>query len=116
MNYCPSSCHISRPGGADVDSPQGACGRKIAKTEYAAGTRSALRGRERPIPQVLQAGQGEIGAGAGAVAVAVTREELDQSFLIGQVRGVRAAGSEKAEIFVGNYFSSSLKALYCLVL
>lgn len=55
-----------------------------------------LRGRERPIPQVLQAGQDETGAGAGAVAVMVTREELGQSFLIGQVSGIRVAGSDIA--------------------
>lgn len=42
--------------------------------------------RERQIPQVLQAGQDEIGAGAGAVAVTITPEELGEALLIGQVR------------------------------
>lgn len=90
---CSRSCGVSSER-ATVHSPQGAGASGVPKAEYAAGARSALGRRERPVLQVLQAGQDEIGAGAGAVAVSITREELSQSFLIGQVRGILAAGSE----------------------
>lgn len=56
------------------------------------GARSSLSRKEMPIPQVLQAGQDEIGAGAGAVAVTITPEELGQARLIGQVRMEPEAG------------------------
>lgn len=88
------SCGISSAGGAAIHSPRGAGRSRVPKAEGGVDTRRALRGRERPIPQILQAGQDEIGAGAGAVAVMVTREELGQAFLIGQVSGIRAAGSD----------------------
>eukprot|EP00752_Nemacystus_decipiens_P004408 g4026.t2 len=77
------SCNSSA-GGAVAHSPPGAGGRRVPKAESTADARPALRVRERPIPQVLQAGQDETRAGAGAVAVMVTREELGQSYLIGQ--------------------------------
>lgn len=44
-----------------------------------------MRTKEASIPEVLQAGQDEVGAGAGAVAIAVTPEELGQARVIGQV-------------------------------
>ncbi|CAN0350817.1 unnamed protein product, partial [Ectocarpus fasciculatus] len=86
------SCHVSDAGGAAVYSPQGPGGGRARKAggedEKAAaetGSRYPLPGRrERQIPQVLQAGQDEIGAGAGAVAVTVTPEELGDALLIGQ--------------------------------
>lgn len=83
------SCHVSDSGGAAVYSPQGPGGSRARKGEHAAAVaRYASGARERPISQVLQAGQDEIGAGAGAVAVSVTPEELGQACLIGQVREV----------------------------
>ena len=87
------SCRISSAGDTAVDSPHGAGARREPNAESAAGAHPGLRETERPIPQVLQAGQDEIDAGAGAVAVTVTREELEEAFLIGQVRGKRSAYS-----------------------
>ncbi|CAB1105355.1 unnamed protein product [Ectocarpus sp. CCAP 1310/34] len=90
------SCHVSDAGGRAVYSPQGPGGGRARKAggeaeKAAAETDSQhnpLPGRrERQIPQVLQAGQDEVGAGAGAVAVTVTPEELGEALLIGQVRG-----------------------------
>eukprot|EP00903_Cladosiphon_okamuranus_P019249 g17698.t2 len=78
------SHRVSSAGDAAVHAHHGAGGSTVPKAESAAGERPARRGRERPIPQVLQAGDDEIGGGAGAVAVTVTREELGQAFLIGQ--------------------------------
>ncbi|CBJ28278.1 MutL protein homolog 3 [Ectocarpus siliculosus] len=87
------SCHVSDAGGAAVYSPQGPGGDRARKAggeaEKAAPEKDSrynpLPGRrERQIPQVLQAGQDEVGAGAGAVAVTVTPEELSEALLIGQ--------------------------------
>lgn len=85
------SCHISESVGITVYS-QSLDGNQARKTEHAAAVaRLAWGGKEKPISQVLQAGQDEIGAGAGAVAVSVTPEDLGQACLIGQVRvGYRA--------------------------
>ncbi|CAM9514075.1 unnamed protein product, partial [Ectocarpus sp. 13 AM-2016] len=87
------SCHVSDAGGAAVHSPQGPGGGRARKAgdeveKAAAETDSRcnlLPGRrERQIPQVLRAGQDEVGAGAGAVAVTLTPEELGKALLIGQ--------------------------------
>lgn len=96
------SCHVSDSGGTAVYSPEGPGGSRARSAGHAAAVvaRSAWGGKERPVFQVLQAGQDEISAGSGAVAVSISQEELSQACLIGQVRGVSRGGQQGRKVSV----------------
>ena len=102
-----SSCQVSYPGGAAVSSPRGP-GRIRARqlggsARLSKGSRSSLAGvKEKPIPEILQPGQDEIGAGVEAMPVTVTPGDLKKARVIGQVWKRGLVSTYCSLVFIGH--------------